>query len=589
VKPTGEQQAILTEAVIGKGDLLIDALAGTGKTSTLLEILKVIPQRSVLVAAFNRGISDEFKTRMPPIRRGHAVVVQTLHSIGRAIIVSHFPKIQVDRDATEALISSLGTGAPYEVRRSAVRLVRCAKETLAWSPEIGGPILGDTWPADVLLRLGFDQRLFSGKLKANQIERAVDIARRAVAAGLDMTHRKTIDFCDMVWLPTALDLAPRSRFKAIMLDEVQDTSKPQLDLLARVALPDTRYIACGDEWQQIYSWRGSLGGAVWSYFKATKRFPLTMTWRCSTAIVKAANALVPALKARPDADEGEVSACTIGELPLVIAQGHSEGIHTFVLSRNNAALLDCALFLWRAGTRFQLYAGDEMLEPLFSLIDSDLDLRSTQLFTASLSQWHARETMKADQAGSTSRHEQVDEIRKMLMAALNYTEPNGLKRLLSTILADTKSGVLLSTVHRVKGREAERVFLLRKTFARHNVVCQIALYQPQRGGPPIHKEWTAGAPDGETAALFVDQEELNIEYVAITRARTHLVWVDVEDQDQPELLTIAVNEIGADDLDAAYSLAERAMQQAEGAGDQVAAVGFAERSRGLWQRLQKKR
>jgi DNA helicase-2/ATP-dependent DNA helicase PcrA len=552
VKPTDEQTAILDEGRMGTGDILIEALAGCTKTTTLLMLIEVMRQRSILFAAFGKGIADEAQQRKPKTP-GRAVVVQTLHAIGRSIVVKHFPDVIIEKyTPTEELVNAAAGGkAPFEVHSSAVRLVRCAKETL--SPAAGWRVDAPAWVGwdpDVLVQLGFAQKLFNAKLTHAQIDRVAHIAGRAIVAGTDMTRRTSIDFCDMVWLPIVLGLAPPSKYQAIMLDEVQDISAPQLELLQRLTLLKTRWIAAGDSWQQIYGWRGSLGAEVWRFFerRGAKRFPLTMTRRCSRAVVRAANELVPQLRAWPDADEGYEETCALGELPFKIAQGLSTEVHTFVLSRANAPLLDCALFLWRAGLKFRLHAGQVILEPLYHLLDRVLDLKSDQGFRESLLAWHEREAAKAAQIGATSRREEIDEQRAMLLAALRYAPPSRLRRLLTSILSDTKSGVVLSTVHRAKGLEAECVFLLKQTFARQ------APSDPDRPpGPP-------------------PQEELNIEYVAITRAKLHIVWVDLAYRDRPELLEMPVDEIPGADLDAAYTLAERAFVLAADASNRAAAA-----------------
>jgi superfamily I DNA/RNA helicase len=89
----------------------------------------------------------------------------------------------------------------------------------------------------------------------------------------------------------------------------------------------------------------------------------------------------------------------------------------------------------------------------------------------------------------------------MLLALLEYAKPADLGRVLDDLVESKGSLVTLSTVHGVKGFEADRVYLLQQTFARHR------------------------AEDDEPIA----EEELNLEYVAITRAKRALIWVDLEE------------------------------------------------------------
>lgn len=604
---TSEQQAIVREIHSGDGNILIDALAGCTKTTTLLKGLEGIPQRSILFAAFGNGIAAEAQKRMPKLPRTHVVVVQTFHALGRQIVKKHFPQVSVDRNATEALVNeaceAIYPGAPFEVRRSAVQIVRYAKEArqarrLAahGAQDSTNGSTGVAWPAAGLIDDGFRFNLFSSKLNGTQIDRTVAVARYAIAAGIDVARRGVVDFCDLIWLPAVLDLAPPSRYRVLMIDEVQDISWPQIDLLARVSLPFTRIIAAGDEWQQLYSWRGSLGVQAFEALKGLskkpfKRFPLTMTFRCSKAVVKVANELVPKLRAAPDAEEGELLRCTLGELPLLLRQSHYSEVQTFVLSRRNAELLDCALYLWRAGIRFMLNAGKVILEPMFVLLDRELNLRDETAFRQSIYTWHTREGRKADETGSTSRREQIDEQRHMLLAALRYAKPSQIKKLLSEMLVENDSGVLLSTVHKVKGLEADVVFLLRQTFERQAYFKRAEDTEEQIRDLQGDEETREDAQElerlwhlhelatglAEKALETVEQEELNIEYVGITRARLYIGWVDIGARNQPKLLSIPVDKLGADQLDDALAMAEREFQRADAAGDQETVEAMGER------------
>jgi superfamily I DNA/RNA helicase len=80
-------------------------------------------------------------------------------------------------------------------------------------------------------------------------------------------------------------------------------------------------------------------------------------------------------------------------------------------------------------------------------------------------------------------------------------------------------------VHKVKGLEAERVFLLKQTFQRHSLL-----------GGFSYRVRTHSMPS---------REELNIEYVAITRAKTHLAWVDMQQATEP---TTVLDGLSTDEL-----------------------------------------
>lgn len=516
--PTDEQLSIINFGKAGKGSLVIDALAGSGKTETLMMMLSQLPQKSVLLCAFNTRIADELRDRLPRVP-GSFIQVKTFHAQGLAMIKEHYRHLEVSKTGTEDVLRrAAGTGSalPFRVKRAAVNLLRTVKETTATR----------TVPtSQATLALGHEYDLFA-KMTEREIALTVDLVRDAYLLSLDLASRTTIDYCDMVWAPLACELEPKARYKAVLVDEFQDISAPQLEMLLRLMAPDGRFIGVGDVNQQIYNWRGSLGKVAWNIAREklkAKFLPLTMTWRCAKMIVAAANNLVPALRARKDAPEGSVDRCAWHELPqrLPILDAPREGMETFVLSRNNAVLLECALYLWRYGTEFELNAGKEMLEPLFELLDHELDLRDAASFRTSLNAWHAKVVAAAEKANAPSAADRADEYKTMLSTAVGYTEPTGIKRLLYDIISPNSSGVLLSTVHKVKGLEADRVFLLEQTFERHKPAQKCKFCNGEGS-------CNSSSCSGGYYTPEIDQEELNIEYVAITRARTSLIWVDID-------------------------------------------------------------
>lgn len=523
MQDTDEQTAIIDYVATGRGSLLIDALAGTGKTTTLIKSLARIPQRSILLCAFNKRIADELEAKLPPLPKGTMANVRTFHGQGLAVLRDHH-RVTVDKTATETLINrAAGATMPFKVRRAAVNLLRTVKETIATPTP-------PTHAAIEAVGLTYGQL---EKLSDSEISLVCDLVHTGYLLSLDFRTRNTIDFCDMVWAPVALGLAPKSRYQAVIVDELQDISPPQFALLRRLMVPAGRFVGIGDPHQQIYGWRGSMGDAAWQSVRAdlgAATLPLTTTWRCAGAIVRQANAIVPGLKPRPGAPAGQISTSTWAGLPALLGAGARGlgGKHTFVLSRNNAALLDCALFLWRERIRFELNAGQELLEPLFEVLANKLDLRTPAMFTKSLTAWKATELARAEKANATAYAERVEEQAAMLGVAASYAAPTKIKQLLLDILTPNDAGVLLSTVHKVKGLEAPRVCLLKQTFARHKPracgSCGGSGSLDDRDGrsPPCPRCDGTGRYEA-----VIPQEELNIEYVGITRAIEHLIWVDL--------------------------------------------------------------
>lgn len=156
------------------------------------------------------------------------------------------------------------------------------------------------------------------------------ITRLARAYADEKQRRGLMDFSDQLSLATrALDQAGgalaqlRSRYRAVLLDEVQDTSVGQTRFLSRI-FAGAPVMAVGDPHQSIYAWRGASAEGLQSFHsdfaapgKASEGATLTLSvsWRNPLTVLRAANIVsadlrhsskidVPELQPRPGAGEG---------------------------------------------------------------------------------------------------------------------------------------------------------------------------------------------------------------------------------------------------------------------------------------------
>ncbi len=528
---TPEQAAIIEYVRSGTEHVLVQALAGTGKTSTILDSLASTTVKRVLLCAFGNANAATLEAKMPKVPRGRVWRAKTLHALGVGVLYSHGWKPEATdenggfhKDATEDLVNDtadaiaeavaadkrserpLWFDLPFsatkgtekamisdEIRRAARDLVYYWKDRFRPHAEVTVED-EDEDTADEALDAFAD-------LDEEDEALAREIAHCAYVMGARIDRPK-IDFRDQVWLPLVLDLTPKWPFDLVIVDEGQDLSRPQFELAKRFVAPGGRLVIVGDLHQGIYAWRGAIGHEVWKEMGAMNAvtLPLTVSFRCARTIVEAANSLVPDLRACEGAPIGKVYTCPLARM-IEGLQGTT--INSFVLSRNNALLFKVAIQLWRKNALFSFSKGEELAEGLHALVNQ-LDLVDVPRFQKSLDAWHDNAIAKAQEKSAISRIDRIKQRRDTLLALLQCTEPRGLHALLKRLTSSRDAIVKLSTVHGAKGLEADRVYLLRQTFARY-------------------KEGAATAE--------IPPEELNLEYVAITRARHELVWVDVEGSD----------------------------------------------------------
>jgi superfamily I DNA/RNA helicase len=301
-----------------------------------------------------------------------------------------------------------------------------------------------------------------------------------------------VDYADMLFLPLVLELA-EPLFDLVVVDEAQDMNRAQLDLALMSCTDEGRVCVVGDDKQAIYGFRGADSGAIDRMKEQLQavEMPLTETYRCPQAVVREANRLVPDLVSNKH-EEGSVTvAKTENDLLAVAAKGD------FILSRLNAPLAHtCLAFLTRnIPARI---VGRDVGETLIQLIDKQsVNEGEARIgdFLVALKQYEVVMVRSLDEA---DRPEAIDSLLDLTstlttLAGEGCMTVGDLKTRIRSLFVDTppEDMVVLSTVHKAKGLEADRVFILKHT-----------LYN-----------------------FSTSDEEQNIEYVAITRAKRDLVWV----------------------------------------------------------------
>ena len=176
------------------------------------------------------------------------------------------------------------------------------------------------------------------------------VTRLARAYAEEKQRRGVIEFSDQLALATrALEASPeavaalRRRHRAILLDEVQDTSVGQTRFLSMI-FAGSAVMAVGDPHQSIYGWRGASAEGLQSFHLDFRRrrgrqapevtLTLSTSWRNPSEVLRAANAVaaplvagaaipVPELAPRPGAGSGTVEWAypeTVHEERLAVAE-----------------------------------------------------------------------------------------------------------------------------------------------------------------------------------------------------------------------------------------------------------------------------
>lgn len=494
-----QQQAIFEEFETGNSNVVIEAFAGTGKTTTVIEGTNRAPERRIVLCAFNKRIAEELQTRIT----NPAASAKTLHSLGFGIVRRMQKNVRILNGSERADLLAqrvCGTDTPVQVLRAIANIHSKGREMAPHARNAGDLMdIIDQFSLAPDASFGYD----ADRVEALALE-AMELASK------DYTE---IDFSDMIFLPVRNRWMSKE-FDMVVVDEAQDMTMAQLEIAQGVCRG--RIVIVGDPNQAIYGFRGADSDSIPRLKNElnAKTFPLTVTRRCGHAIVAEAKRLVPGFEAAEGNPAGLISE---SKRETLIADAN---LGDFILSRLNAPLVSIAMGLLRSGKRTRI-AGRDIGKGLIDLTRklTRKSGNSIPSFLAEVSKWEEKELDRimsaknqaitklpasAGPAGLARIESRFgmksdfirDQAEMLTSLAADARGVRDVEDNISGLFTDDGLGqkgvITCSSVHRAKGLEASRVFVLRST-----------LY-----------------PRG------VDREEQNIEYVAITRAINELVWVD---------------------------------------------------------------
>ena len=294
-----------------------------------------------------------------------------------------------------------------------------------------------------------------------------------------------IDYDDMIWLPVVRDL-PQRQYDRVFIDEVQDLNSTQIELTLRAVKPGGRIVAVGDPKQGIYRFRGADDRAFENVVAKldAKVLPLSVCYRCCKSVVRVAQEIVPEIEAAPDAIEGEVRSVEYKQMQKDVQPGD------FVLSRTNAPLVSLCLALLAEG-RSAMIQGRDVGQQLASLVKK-AKAPNVEALRNSVEEWGKKECARLA-AKKRDIQPVEDKVACILAISEGAASVQDVLDRIAALFAETSTGarIVLSSTHKAKGLERDRVWLLEDTYRRRPGV-----------------------------------EEANIFYVAVTRARKTLVFVE---------------------------------------------------------------
>ena len=505
-QPSKYQQAVYDFISNGKGNAVVDAKAGSGKTTTIVEAAKLIPVGNKCVfLAFNKAIAVELEKRLPK-----HVVAKTLNSLGYGAWMNHCSKKSVlDADKTKKLVRALQTELEKQYQQTSAeahleKFMLASNNYMALMGLVTKAKVAGLTPAGATGVLGLvadtDQAWIDLADHYN-IELPTNVTGIIALARLILLRSvrdiATIDFDDQFYMSLIYSVR-FTQYDFIFVDEAQDVSDIQREILKRSLKSTGRLIAVGDPNQSIYGFRGSNPESL-NLIKADFQaitLPLSICYRCDKAIIALAQETVPTIEASATAAEGEVKDLGF------IDQKFDYSVFTqtdMVICRYNAPLISLAYRLIAKKIACKV-KGRDIAAGLITLIDK-LKCSSVERLVVKLNEWLATETRRAlaknPDANLDSIQDKYDSLSTVI-ANSPFKTVDALKNEIDAMFSDSANGVLtLSSVHKAKGLESDRVFILN----------------------------FSSMPSARATKAWEIQQEQNLIYVAVTRAKHVLLFI----------------------------------------------------------------
>lgn len=222
------QQDIFKNVKSGTGHTIVNALAGCGKSTTIVQSFKYIPRgNKTLMVAFNKSIADELRERAPSY-----VDCLTLHSLGLRAIKKHFgDDIVIDNSKCDNIVLKeldnlikakklKDKSEKFELSQNICQCISLCKATLSDSPKSIENIIND-----------YDIEIFSLDIK--------DFISLVIKClGECKKDTSCVDFNDMIWFPFVFRLKLNT-YDYVFVDEcfpykqyiATDTGKEQIGVL----------------------------------------------------------------------------------------------------------------------------------------------------------------------------------------------------------------------------------------------------------------------------------------------------------------------------------------------------------------------
>lgn len=499
-----EKQKVIRETWINEDcNIVVNAVAGSGKTTTLLSLVEHCEYRA-LILSFNKSIQLEFTEKLE--KRGLTQgKVMTLHSLGLLAIKNAY-KYKMNNSksfdiakAVEQRRRSLFQGMEWKEKLSITYslvdmneisrlfLTDSIEEISEYALDMGKfltshPNIGEIWTEFVKIRNNY----FTNRVLE-------------------------IDFVDMLYVPVFKELYIPVEPTYLMIDEAQDLSILQHTLVERLIDQGDieKWVAVGDRNQSIYAFSGAFSSSfdLFTEKENVRELPLDICYRCSIKVIEATNQVYNVMI--PHSTKlGRVE--TISD-PFLIQSG------AMVVCRNTSPLVDLYFLLLSEGRKCYI-KGEEILGSIKRFVRpySNTSIGAAKNQMASKLLEMQRKTAEKDRKEAYFFGENFEIFKRIIKSLFpnpaRYTIKDFLEEIKFIFEENDEESITLCTIHKAKGLERKVVYILNEDL----IPSKFATTEMQL------------------------KQEKNLKYVARSRAIEELYFLNVPSMN-PEVINATFN------------------------------------------------
>lgn len=468
------QEKIINDVATTKENMIIEAGPGCSKTIVLVESSKKIRGGRTILCSFSKLIADELAERVC-----FGVESSTLNALGNRVVRAAMPKIRFNKFKDWNILRGIvGEEEVPRLNYSVERVIGLLKNNL---------VLDNVMEA-ISEIIKFHAIETPEKYDGGRFEEIVETVYNQ-----SIRNDREMSYDDQKLLVVKNDLNV-NMYDTMLVDESQDLSPLDIELVSRCA---RRKVFVGDRFQSIFAFRGALSGAmdqIKERFNCVE-YELPICYRCPTSIIEEARMINPRLEDSGLRGDGEVRTVQKQEFRDTIADKND-----IILCRTTAPLIrECLKMLGMKSCYVKGRRIGESLERVIKEVAGeggegmdivDFDIRLNEYFIE-----------QSDRLSRLGRMETLSELEDKVESIKVFEERardvEELIRIIGDVVVDDSDGIAFMTMHKSKGLEAQKVWVLRRDLLPHK--------------------------KARTEEQL--EQERNLEYVAITRSQYGLYTV----------------------------------------------------------------